>query len=131
LRRVQSSEPLNTKKPPASCFFGTRFVQNPFFLLSGALLFYEKIRQSVALFWFGLRDIRVSSNILLTIHNQKEEQLLTFPHFCRPVWQKRFGFLYTQLVCRIREGLEALKSFQIFKIKNLQRLMSFSKHISG
>jgi hypothetical protein len=25
LRRVQCSEPLNTKKPPTFCFFGTRF----------------------------------------------------------------------------------------------------------
>ncbi len=37
--------------------FGLRFVQNPFFLLAGALLFDEKIHQSVALFWFGLRDV--------------------------------------------------------------------------
>jgi hypothetical protein len=39
----------------ASCFFGTRIVQNPFFLLAGGLLFDEKVRQSAALFWFGLQ----------------------------------------------------------------------------
>jgi hypothetical protein len=27
--------------------------------LAGALLFYEKIRQSAALFWFGLRDVGI------------------------------------------------------------------------
>jgi hypothetical protein len=41
---------------PTSCLFGSRFV-GPFFLLAGALLFEEKIRQSAALFWFGLRDV--------------------------------------------------------------------------
>jgi hypothetical protein len=59
LKRFQSSEPLNTKMPPTSCFFGTRFVLNPFFLLAGALLFDEKIRQCAALFWFGLRDVGI------------------------------------------------------------------------
>jgi hypothetical protein len=39
--------------------------------LAGARLFDEKIRQNVALFWFGLRDVRVSSNILLTSRNPK------------------------------------------------------------
>jgi hypothetical protein len=34
-------------------------VKNPFFLLAGALLFDEKIRQSAALFWFGLRDVGI------------------------------------------------------------------------
>ncbi len=32
---------------------------NPVFLLAGALLFDEKIRQSAALFWFGLQDVRI------------------------------------------------------------------------
>jgi hypothetical protein len=39
--------------------------------LAGALLFDEKIRQSVALFWFGLRDVGGSPNILLTNRNPK------------------------------------------------------------
>ncbi len=38
---------------------GLRFVKNPFFLLAGARLFDEIIRQSVALFWFGLRDVGI------------------------------------------------------------------------
>jgi hypothetical protein len=37
--------------------------------LAGAHLFVEKIRQSAALFWFGLRD--VGWNVLLTSSNPK------------------------------------------------------------
>jgi hypothetical protein len=44
---------------PTSCLFGSRFAQNPVFLLAGALLFDEKIRQSAALFWIGLRDVEI------------------------------------------------------------------------
>jgi hypothetical protein len=44
---------------PASCLFGLRFAYNPVFLLAGALLFDEKIRQNAALFWFGLRDVGI------------------------------------------------------------------------
>ncbi len=43
---------------PTSCFFGTQFVYNPFFLLAGALLFNEKIRQNAALL-FGLRAVGI------------------------------------------------------------------------
>jgi hypothetical protein len=43
--------------PPISSFYSRRLVENPFFLLAGALLFDEKSRQSAALFWFGLRDV--------------------------------------------------------------------------
>jgi hypothetical protein len=32
---------------------------NPFFLLAGALLFVEKIREGAALFWFGSRDFEI------------------------------------------------------------------------
>jgi hypothetical protein len=39
-----------------SCLFGSRFAYNPVFLLAGTLLFDEKIRQRVTLFWFGLRN---------------------------------------------------------------------------
>jgi surface polysaccharide O-acyltransferase-like enzyme len=43
---------------PTSYLLG--FVKNPFFLLAaGALLFNEKIRQSVALFRSGLRDVGI------------------------------------------------------------------------
>jgi hypothetical protein len=31
----------------------------PVFLLAGTLLFDEKIRQSAALLWFGLRDVGI------------------------------------------------------------------------
>jgi hypothetical protein len=52
--------------------------------LAGALLFDEKNFQMDALFWFGLR---VSSNILLTSRNPKDNSY--FPHFWRPVWRKK------------------------------------------
>jgi hypothetical protein len=42
---------------PTSCLFGSWFAQNHIFLLAGPLVFGEKIRQSAALIWFGLRDI--------------------------------------------------------------------------
>jgi hypothetical protein len=71
LKRLQSSEPLQTKMNPTSRLFGSRFVLNPFFLLAGAFLFYEKICISVVLFWFGLQNVRVSSNILFTSRNPK------------------------------------------------------------
>jgi hypothetical protein len=38
---------------------GSRFEQNPVFLLAGALLNDENIRQSAALFWFGLQDVGI------------------------------------------------------------------------
>ncbi len=57
LIRVQSSEPLHAKMNPTSCLFGSRFAQNPDFLLAGALSFDEKTRQSAALFQFGLRNV--------------------------------------------------------------------------
>jgi hypothetical protein len=66
LKRLQNSEPLHTKINQICCLFGLQFELNPFFLLAGALSFDEKIRQRVAILWFGLRDVRVSSNILLT-----------------------------------------------------------------
>jgi hypothetical protein len=56
LKQFQSSEPLHAKLNPTSCLFGSRVAKNPVFLLTGALLFDEKIHQSGALFWFGLRN---------------------------------------------------------------------------
>jgi hypothetical protein len=41
---------------PTTCLSGSQFAQNHVFLLAGALSFDEKIRQSAALFWFGLRN---------------------------------------------------------------------------
>jgi hypothetical protein len=44
---------------PTSCSLGSRYAYYPVFLLAGALIFDEKIRQSAALFWFGLRDFGI------------------------------------------------------------------------
>jgi hypothetical protein len=44
---------------PTSCLFRSRFKILAVFLLAGALLFDEKIRQNAALFWFGLRDVGI------------------------------------------------------------------------
>jgi hypothetical protein len=44
---------------PTSCLLGSWYVYNPFFLLAGALIFDEKIRQRTALFWFGLQDVGI------------------------------------------------------------------------
>jgi hypothetical protein len=41
---------------PTSCLFPSWLAKNPVFLSAGAFLFTEKIRQSAALFWFGLQD---------------------------------------------------------------------------
>ncbi len=54
---LQSSEPLHAKMNPTSCLFGLKLAYYPVFLLAGALLFDEKIHQSAALSWFGLRDV--------------------------------------------------------------------------
>jgi hypothetical protein len=56
LRRDKSSEPLHTKTHLILLLVGITGCLNPFFLLAGALLFDEKIRQSSPLFWFGLRN---------------------------------------------------------------------------
>jgi hypothetical protein len=56
LKRVQSSEPINTKLPLIFSFFDRRLLLNPFFLLAGALLFDEKIRCTI---WFGMWDVRI------------------------------------------------------------------------
>jgi hypothetical protein len=59
LKRLQSSEPLHAKINPTSCLLGSQFAKNPVFQLAGTLLFDEKISQSAALFWFGLRDVGI------------------------------------------------------------------------
>jgi hypothetical protein len=40
----------------------------------------EKIRQSAALFWFGLRDVGIFQ-IFYTHEPSSKEQLMTLPHF--------------------------------------------------
>jgi hypothetical protein len=57
--RVQSSEPLHAKMNLTSSLFGSQFALNFVFLLADALLVDEKIRQSAALFWFGLQNDEV------------------------------------------------------------------------
>jgi hypothetical protein len=59
LKILQSSVPLHTKLNPTSCLLRLRVAWNIFLLLAGARLFDEKIRQNVALFWFGLRDVGI------------------------------------------------------------------------
>jgi hypothetical protein len=83
---------LHTKMHPTSCLFGPRFVWNPFFLLAGALLFDEKIHQSAALFWFGLRDVGIL-------------QMFYSPAVIKRtiVWRKRSRFFPIQTVIRTSE----------------------------
>jgi hypothetical protein len=63
--------------------------------VSGPLLFDEKIRQSAALFWFGLR-----------------EQLLTLPHFWSTVRRKAGGWINFYM-----KRFRTFKFFQISKTK--------------
>ncbi len=74
--RVQSSEPLHAKLNPTSCLFGSRFAKNPVFLLAGALLLDEKIHQSPALFWFGLRN-----DVILYLRAATQRQIDVSPAF--------------------------------------------------
>ena len=46
----------NSTQSPACSVHGLHRMLSSFFLLAGALSFDEKIRQSAALFWFGLRN---------------------------------------------------------------------------
>jgi hypothetical protein len=66
---------------PTSCLFGSRFALNPVLLLAGALSFDEKIRQSAALFWFGLRNDGIFTC-------KPQEQLMSLPHLWNMVWRK-------------------------------------------
>jgi hypothetical protein len=59
LKRLQSSEPLNTKMNPTPCLFRSRFGQNPFFLLLSRFYLLKKKPQRVALVWFGLLDVGI------------------------------------------------------------------------
>jgi hypothetical protein len=61
--------------------------------MAGTLSFDEKIRQSAALFWFGLGDVRIFTHEL-----QSKEQLLSLPHFWSTVQQKRSWFEHMQTV---------------------------------
>ncbi len=45
--------------PLISSFFGRQLLLNPFFLLTGALLFDEKIPPKCCTIWFGMWDVRI------------------------------------------------------------------------
>jgi hypothetical protein len=57
LRRVQSSEPLHAKINPAHSDHGLHRIFSSYWLANFFLM--KKIRQSAALFWFGLRNVEV------------------------------------------------------------------------
>jgi hypothetical protein len=70
--------------------------------LVGALSFDEKIRQSAAQIWVGLRDVSVL--LLYYSHKPKsKENLLTFQHFWRPVWPKNPVCVHTTRVPNKKE----------------------------
>ncbi len=106
--------------------------------MAGALLFDKKIRERIALFWFGLRDVGI-------IHSQAviQRTIVVSPAFLE------HGLAYKIAVCAHTtrdpnkeddkrhfsiKRLRTLKSFHIFKtkikkLKTLQRLISFSRPI--
>jgi hypothetical protein len=97
LKRLQSYELLHTKMNLTSCLFGSRFVWNPFFLLAGALLFDEKIRQNAALQYFGM-DCGMLE--FFTHEPQSKEQLMSLLHFWSKVRRRRSRFVPIKTVIR-------------------------------
>jgi hypothetical protein len=79
--------------------------------------FDEKIRQSAALFWFGLRDIGIlysQAIIQITID-------VSLPYFCNTVRQKMSRFEYMQTVIQTSRRLdsflhEAAQNFELLSI---------------
>jgi hypothetical protein len=111
-------------QPPAYCLFGSRFVQNPFFLLAGALLFYKKNPPKCCTILVWSAGCWNSSNILPMTCNPKKNCWL----FC--IFGARFDGKYCGLCpykpwSKQAEGwihfcmkrLRTLKSFKIFKMK--------------
>jgi hypothetical protein len=91
---------------------------NPVFLLAGTLLFDEKIRQSAALFWFGLRDVRIRIP-----NSRSKEQLMSLQHFWSTVRRKRSLFEHMQTVIQTSRRLgsflhEAAQNFEL--LSNIQ-----------
>jgi hypothetical protein len=96
--------------------------------LAGAQLFDEIIRQSVALFWFGLRDVRVFKKIFFS-QAVIQKPIVDFPAFLETGLAEKIAvcdhttrvFLY-----------EAAQNFEVFsrsqdqnlKIKNLYTVYS-------
>jgi hypothetical protein len=90
--------------------------------LAGALLFDEKIRQSTALFWFGLQDVGIlysGTVIQRTIdvspafleHGSTEKIVVLST--CKPRSKIAGGWIHFCM-----KQLKTLNSYQIFKIKN-------------
>jgi hypothetical protein len=71
--------------------------------LAGALLFDEKILQSAALFWFGLRNDEI-----FTCKPQSIEQLMPLPHLWNSVWRKRLRLEHIQTVNRTIRRIRGL-----------------------
>jgi hypothetical protein len=72
--------------------------------LAGALLLGEKIRQSAALFWFGLRN----DGFFFTCKPQSKEQLMSLPHLWSTVWRKRSRLEHMQTVNRTSRRIRGL-----------------------
>jgi hypothetical protein len=66
--------------------------------LDGGLLFDEKAAN--LLHYFGLDYGMLEFFDYSTHVPQSKEQLLTIPHFWRPVWRKRLRFEPIQPICR-------------------------------
>jgi hypothetical protein len=90
--------------------------------LADALLFDEKIRQSAALFWFGLQDVRI-----LYLRAIIQRTIDVSPAFLEHSSAERWWFEHMQTVIQTsRQGwihfrmkrLRTLNYCQIFKIKN-------------
>jgi hypothetical protein len=98
--------------------------------LAGALLFDEKIRQKCCSIWFGLRDVGILSSRAV------------IPHFWSTARRKRLRFEHMQTMIQTSRRLDSFlheeaQNFELLsniqnqksKIKNLWRLMSFSRPI--
>ena len=63
----------------------------------------EKIRQSAALFWFGLRN-----DEFFTCEPKSKEQLMSLPHLWSTVWRKRLRLEHMQTVNRTSRRIGGL-----------------------
>jgi hypothetical protein len=97
--------------------------------LAGTLLFDEKIRQSVALFWFGLRDIGILYLLVqAAIQRTMDVSLALLEHSSADHMQTgiQTSRRLDSFLHEAAENFELLSNIQdqISKIKNLKRLMS-------
>jgi hypothetical protein len=73
---------------PTSCFFGTWFIKNPFFLLDD---FYSMKKSAKVLHYFGL-DCGMLEFFKYSAHEPcPKEKLLTLLHSWSPVWREDNG----------------------------------------